>query len=241
MGSNRRLLGALAELLASAVAASSAALHLDQPVLGGDVLHLGWRRRAALAVAAEEVRGAGGGRRGAARRGGGRGGSLEGCLAQVLGRRVVRAAHGAQLAQGRAGSAVGVLEVAVLLGAVGTEQVAGVVAQTAARKAGRGVVVEVEVRRPLGAGRAAGTVALLPVVGPRGLRRALGLAIAQAEVLVQPFGHRLSRSRPQHRCALPPAPRAPAPLAARMEERGGGAGRAGRPAPRTRRSPAASG
>lgn len=140
VGSNRRLLGALAELLARAVAASTAALHLDQPVLGGDVLHVGWRRRAALAVAAEEVRGAGGGRRGAARRGGGGGGRLEGCLTQVLGRRVVRAAHGAQLAQGRAGPAVGVLEVAVLLGAVGAEQVAGVVAQAAARKAGRGAI-----------------------------------------------------------------------------------------------------
>lgn len=221
----RHLLGALVELLACAIAT----LDLDKPVPGGDVLHVGRRRRAALAVAAKEVCGAGctGGRGCSAARRGGE--SLGGRLTHVLGRGVVQAAHGAQLAQGRAGSAVGVLEVAFFLGAVGAEQVTGVVAQAAMRKAGRRVVVKVEVRRLVGAGRAAGTVAFLSVVGPRRLRGTLGLAIAQAEVLIQPFGHRLSRPRPVStaRCPRRPArqPSSPPPPAWRS----GAAGRARRP------------
>ena len=64
-----KLLGALVEYLAGTIAAT-AALDLDKPVLGGDVLHVRQHRWAALAVAAKEVRGAGcagGRRRGAAR------------------------------------------------------------------------------------------------------------------------------------------------------------------------------
>lgn len=193
-----QLLGALVELLACAIAATAATatLDLNKPVLGGDVLHVRWHRWTTFTVAATEVWGAsctGGGRHGAARWGGE---SLGGRLAQVLGCGVVQAAHGAQLAQGWARPAVGVLKVTVFLGTVCTDQVTGVVSQAAVQKARRSVVVKVEVRRPVGAGRAASTSAFLSVVGPRRLRRTLGLVIAQTEVLIQPFGHRLSRPRP---------------------------------------------